>query len=1001
MIHPRATATKHGPRDLHVQDSTDSENSEEAAPIRHYDGEISPLPPEDVVGIPIPKWKEMSRSIFSRRHSVSDRTLEELRARFPGWTFNYGDDGIHPHPIGAAERAITEELVCREISRTYGYNMRITDIGGNANRHASCGRKKIHSCNPYLDPVDVTRYHDSRYRNDANFCHVKAQQCCTVADVYMAINSIYYISREDLVYLVHRSVKKVLYATVHVFDNLYGTMHNGESNYEVMSDGTELLVSMMVNGNVGPYVHNGMFYLKDQYFEYRNKAIAWGGRKVGDTWIYTFVPAPVGMTQKRNPEMPLTVSIKREEHVGEVSPSLSVAHIKPEFDVTHVTSRGMWSWGPFIGLRAETTKMVLIPKGLINELSFLVMGKLRTTKLFESFLKDCKKIILRYDMPSKIREDCVLYAIPIAFSLTMTSEITAVQEMRTWSFKTKCAEHLRALNFDYSWMPFMKPATWWPSNKTRLKQVNETISEYNDTRRSVPAQQFDMLDEAPFGLIGKECSMPVKEKRPRSSIKLPEELTRIDDKPQLYPIGISFSNCIPTVPYGSLINEYFAVSNRAIMKCPGTSADRWEGVVVLAEEALLPFTPVDPNFYEWNDTFPPGKRRKQLLAFEHVREFGLKEKDFIRKSFVKREATVRISDEPEEYDPRLIQGASDNYNVVLGPFMHKVSKQLASLWNVDSPTVYTSGLTSEDLGKWREQFGDHLTGVIIEIDQSRFDAHQGKESFDLEMLLHKSCGIDQHIEAKAALNSQKKTLGYTSKGIKYAVPYTRKSGDPNTSVGNSFINGVMTRYCIETAFQTMGLIDEVKMLILGDDNLSVSTIPLNHYQQDELRELLVLGFRELGFTAKVKIHTEWCQAEFCSSLFWPVKDGYVLGPKIFRRLPKLGFSINKLSQRQVKGLFDGAAREMAHLPVLGLVVEKNLSFMTRIISGKLPYSYQYKSLCIDKHVRTADTDEFFRERYGLTADEADAQVAECLSLCKTITTCVNLPLLDQCKSIDN
>jgi len=59
--------------------------------------------------------------------------------------------------------------------------------------------------------------------------------------------------------------------------------------------------------------------------------------------------------------------------------------------------------------------------------------------------------------------------------------------------------------------------------------------------------------------------------------------------------------------------------------------------------------------------------------------------------------------------------------------------------------------------------------------------------------------------------------------IRFTTPYTRKSGDANTSTGNSAINIAATY----NVFEQLGIYSDLeRAIILGDDNLSIFHGPI-------------------------------------------------------------------------------------------------------------------------------------------------------------------------------
>jgi len=420
----------------------------------------------------------------------------------------------------------------------------------------------------------------------------------------------------------------------------------------------------------------------------------------------------------------------------------------------------------------------------------------------------------------------------------------------------------------------------------------------------------------------------------------------------------------------------------------------WANVISTAIDLSSDFEKVEPlSFDEWNSKFPSGRQKQHLEAFNSLNECPLENKDTFRSSFVKRELTMK-GGVYEDFDPRCIQGGSDRVNAALGPFMHKVSKQVAKYWDIKNEICYTSGMTAEEIGCWRADFGNEDV-TIIEIDESRYDAHQGPECYKNQQIVYDMCGLQQYYQAASAYKSMEKIVGYSSKGIKYSVDYTMTSGSATTSVGNSINNGVKTSYILKQALNL-----PFKMLVHGDDNLTVIKGHLSQDQMRKLKQKIILWNHALGFKSKVKISTQWEQVEYCSSLFWPVEGGYVLGPKLGKRLPKIGFSLNPLDVGEVKGMLLGLQIEAGFVPVIRAYAKRNLKLLKTVAKKEhLDKRRIYKSLPTTKHNSNDDTKVFFLSRYGLTVEEAENAYLEC---CKTnsLTSCDNFPLMEIFTSVD-
>jgi hypothetical protein len=524
-------------------------------------------------------------------------------------------------------------------------------------------------------------------------------------------------------------------------------------------------------------------------------------------------------------------------------------------------------------------------------------------------------------------------------------------------------------------------------------KLSEMLDTYSDTYTSLPEETSIDVEWPGYTTLNEPTQL-----RPCAEIQEPDD--EIFDHGKFYVVAPCFSQHIPLVPDSCLKNELVAVANRALMVVPQPSSYLWKRLSRFVTDEIIPrFCEIDNDdidFNDWNNKFPPGRRKEHLAALEELELTPISTQDTVRSTFVKRELTLKGGTEVQEFDPRCIQGTTHRANVVLGPFMQCASKQLAHVWNPDNVVCYTSGMSAEQLGLWRSDFGDEDV-TIVEIDFTRYDAHQGAECFNLERKLYLRMGLKNYPDAEFVFDSQRLTRGTTSHGIRYRVPFTRKSGDPNTSCGNSFITGCTALFILEE----LGFRDKCKLLVQGDDNLIVIRGSLPSAERDKIRGDFVNFYKQLGLIAKVKVSCEWHEVEFCSSLFWPTRDGFVLGPKIGRRLPKLGFSLSNLSEGQVKGMILCCKTDMSHIPVLRVYVKWCLSKMHDVKKSiYIDREAKYKSLCTSKHEICDSTFEFFTDRYGLDVDACEKELENALDLAPDFRSIISYPLLDDFIMVD-
>ncbi len=803
---------------------------------------------------------------------------------------------------------------------------------------------------------------------------------------------------EEVLTLLNRCNKKTMYVVCHKFENLYGTMHIvgnvPESKYQVLDRDGKLVVHMQVEGNYTGYTHDPCFWLQSTYYSGSNGAMAWGGYQIGDSWILKFRPAPKGLIIDSTMPMSLLTSLNRNDHYGNVSGVLSLGDengFKPMLEVMKVANCTIKSFGTFVWVSKNTGRNILLPKDIVKAVAFKMVGCPRDKAGLRLCVNTMKLQLSKEKMSisNDMRLDCAIHGSAMAFIYALEDEIIAFNQLcqpRYKRFYKMLTSVLNLEKIDFCCLPCGKN-----------EALNACVAEYDATRNSLPVPTFDAAKAWPEGLPGVECVRALVERKDNSRLSKGSS-EKIEDKPQFYPVCMTFSNYIPVVPYASINNETIALNNRALMITPHPCQQAWDKVIehgtkILFDNITTISGDIREDFNNWNDRFPKGRASNQSAAFETLFQKEICTEDYTRKAFVKRELTMK-GGMYEEFDPRCIQAGSHRLNSALGPFMYKFSKQLAGLWNAENNICYTSGMNGEEIGKWRAQFDD-LDVTIVEIDESRYDAHQGEAAFNLQKCCYVKAGIDDYFQAGKALDSMKCIMGYSSKGVKYKVDYTMTSGSATTSCGNSIINGVKTSYVLES----FG-IRNYKMLVHGDDNLVVIPGVMSERSQYALKQFIKMYNVKLGFETKVKISTNWSRVEYCSSLFWPTEDGYVLGPKIGKRLPKVGFSLRKLDVGEVKGMLLGLRIEAGFVPVIRTYTNHNLKLLKNV--GKKEYFDDrriYKSLPTATHRANDATNDFFLDRYGLTVEEAECELVK-LFPDTLLTSCVNYSFMDVFTSVD-
>jgi len=417
--------------------------------------------------------------------------------------------------------------------------------------------------------------------------------------------------------------------------------------------------------------------------------------------------------------------------------------------------------------------------------------------------------------------------------------------------------------------------------------------------------------------------------------------------------GIVFGQRMPVQARACVHNEAVGLLNRTLFHVPYDAA-RWQHMHDEFYPEFIKLLPINgtkgdvPNplpplpYHVWRTRFPIFRRK----AFDAAREEGtmMEQPNYpSRKTFIKREFLFKIDElGPYDMSPRIIQGGHELYQVVTGPWTAAFSKYLASEWSManESHIIYTSGLNAQQLGEvfdWAiEQIDNqHEQVVIVEDDCVNWDGTQVTPALKFENKVYARFLPPR--KTMRSLRQQEITRGRTAHGIKYRTPARRKSGDGQTSCGNTLQNCADHLYALSVAYQekhgctfahaVYKVLKNCIMLMLGDDSLFVThTNFLKYFVRAE--QIL----RELGLVPKMKMNLDPYLSEYCSGWFWPSSVGHVYGPKMGRILTKGGWSKKPETEplAWAKAVAMGLKRDTHHIPVLRTIVDKVLELTQHV-----------------------------------------------------------------------
>lgn len=356
-------------------------------------------------------------------------------------------------------------------------------------------------------------------------------------------------------------------------------------------------------------------------------------------------------------------------------------------------------------------------------------------------------------------------------------------------------------------------------------------------------------------------------------------------------------------------------------------------------------------------------------------------------AFNKREIVFKLK------APRLIVGSKPSFSAKVGPKLYTSSSILKSAWggsacpyaNVQPfpGLYYTAGMNKNALGALYDEmiaiFGDDCS--VGNFDFSKYDAHLQECHLESERLFYKHVfGYYSDAELKSffsGLDGQMTRTGVIKcrdGTLKCKIHAARKSGDQNTSVGNSFLNVCFHTYVLNSfgidVFKEMKA-RRLAIWVMGDDCLvwlhkSIRPPPVQEY---------VAKMKTLG----MEIKGDWYyprDIDYCSNLFIPALEGTVATQFLGRNICKAYISLHKYGQEKsrywTKQVSMAYRQDFSHVPFM-------YNYHNRIYQECK--SAKHVRIQVDsydgKHVEHASTfhadrfNQFMMDRYGVDAKECE------------------------------
>jgi hypothetical protein len=373
-------------------------------------------------------------------------------------------------------------------------------------------------------------------------------------------------------------------------------------------------------------------------------------------------------------------------------------------------------------------------------------------------------------------------------------------------------------------------------------------------------------------------------------------------------------------------------------------------------DKLFPITDFETySQTEWFESLLSRKKPRKRQGIERVEEYG-----FVDQYRTNVEPLLKIealnskeygtSFKMQNIAPRLVSGRQQDYDVIGGPRIKKISKILCKMWNfideampfidtVPGITYYSTGHNKVSIGQWMVKQKKKKMPIFYNTDYKRFDASTIDCLMALEACVYCYLNPDDpefvdwlstQLDTEGTLRVRAHANDPQWEKVKYFCRGTRKSGDQNTSVGNTIINVLVQLYCLDmtvdfgytgvirnTVFDAMDK-GQLDILALGDDTV----ICLDSMFIDQKSYVTLV--RDLGLI--IKLERKTCDnVTFCSSYFIPAivngEESYILTQKPGRNLSRAYNNHMKFSSQQhVDGWIKSNAyaymKDFQHVPFM-------------------------------------------------------------------------------------
>jgi len=491
-------------------------------------------------------------------------------------------------------------------------------------------------------------------------------------------------------------------------------------------------------------------------------------------------------------------------------------------------------------------------------------------------------------------------------------------------------------------------------------EVSRTIHLLNESgRASAVVQACTNLASEHAVLMPNYSLKPIEELDPTTKIvELPKIERKVKAKRTMIQELPCFGGLVPTTVSGGAEDFLNGFSSRAgslrLVPKPGV----WEKLVAefrVTEVGAALYTEqhievTDADFEKWLLAFPPSQQVTLRKANKDNKYSKLSRRDLLAAPFVKVEKQANLTvGGPPAVTPRIVVSHKPNYLAAVGPVIKTACKgirrNMAGL-----PATWITGMSAEDFGALVDRAVETVADpVFIWGDHSRFEKAMSAQTCEAVRTVQRRFSeipiYLQGIEEMDGIHGMNQGMDY-----KVDVPYVLSSGLPQTSQSSA----VRNLFALHHVF---GVPDHKSMVFFfnGDDWLIVVSRARVVAEEDFHKAMT-----ELGFKSEYHLVEDIAEVEFCQLLMWPVNGKTVPGPKPFRVLSRIPWSISH--QASAASIAQGLIVSGNHVPFLGPYLRKVRKLAGRSVAAK---QEEWQLRATKTHACAPDTYDFFRRRYGL------------------------------------